>query len=172
MISVSLREEVRSDFDEIRTLLINAFEGFEEANLVEKIRTSEFYIPELSIVALHKKKIVGHILFSKINITNGDSSVPSLALAPVSVLKKFQGSGVGSKLIMKGLEKAPLLGFKSVILLGHADYYPRFGFEPTTIWEVKPPFDVPAENFMGLELVPKGLDIKNGMVKYPDIWGL
>ena len=172
MISIELREEIRSDFGEISALLKNAFDGLEEANLVDRIRSSNYYIPELSIVALHKKKIVGHILFSKIEIQNSESSLSSLALAPVSVLKKFQGQGIGSELIMKGLEKAPQLGYKSVILLGHADYYPRFGFEPTTIWEIKPPFDVPTENFMGIELVPKGLNLAHGIVKYPAIWNL
>ena len=73
---------------------------------------------------------------------------------------------------MSGLEKATDLGFDSVILLGHADYYPRFGFEPTSTWEIRPPFDVPVENFMGIELVPKGLHKKSGTVKYPTIWQL
>lgn len=172
MISVKIREEIRTDFDEIKALLENAFEGSEEADLVERIRNSTYYIPKLSLVATYRNKVVGHILLSKIKINSRNHIISSLALAPVSVLKKFQRQGIGAKLIMTGLEKATLMGYKSVILLGHSDYYPRFGFEPTSIWEIKPPFDVPEENFMGIELVPKGLNCGPGIVEYPEVWNL
>jgi predicted N-acetyltransferase YhbS len=172
MINVEIREENASDYEAVRAVLVNAFESSDEADLVERIRSSQFYIPELSLVAVHKKKIVGHILFSEIEIQSSKTTSKSLALAPVSVIEKLQGNGIGAKLIMNGLEKATDLGFDSVILLGHSDYYPRFGFEPASIWEIKPPFDVPSENFMGIELVPKGLDKKKGIVQYPSVWQL
>lgn len=172
MISINIREEKASDHEGVRKVLLDAFESSDEAELVERIRSSEFFVPELSLIALHKKEIVGHILFSEIEIQSKNSSSTTLALAPVSVIQKFQGNGIGAKLIMNGLEKATRLGYDSVILLGHADYYPRFGFEPTTTWEINPPFDVPAENFMGIELVPKGLHNKSGVVQYPSVWQL
>ncbi|HAH52435.1 MAG TPA: GNAT family N-acetyltransferase [Balneola sp.] len=172
MISINIREEKASDYEAVKKVLLDAFETSEEAELVERIRSSKFYVPELSLVAVHKKKIVGHILFSEIEIQSNKTTYKTLALAPVSVAQKFQRNGIGAKLIMSGLEKATDLGFDSVILLGHADYYPRFGFEPTSTWEISPPFDVPVENFMGIELVPKGLHKKSGTVKYPTIWQL
>ena len=155
MISINIREETSEEFE-----------------LVERIRSSKFYVPELSLVAVVREKVVGHILFSEIEIHSKNSTSIALALAPVSVAQKFQRNGIGAKLIMTGLERATRLGYDSVILLGHADYYPRFGFEPTSTWEISPPFDVPAENFMGIELVPKGLHKKSGTVKYPSVWQL
>jgi predicted N-acetyltransferase YhbS len=172
MINVEIREETASDFEAIRSVLLNAFEGDEEADLVDRIRSSEFYVPELSLVAVHKKKVVGHILFSEIEIRSNNTTSKTLALAPVSVIEKLQGNGIGAKLIMNGLEKATRSGYDSVILLGHSDYYPRFGFEPTSTWEIQPPFDVPHDNFMGIELVPKGLEEKKGIVQYPSVWQL
>ncbi len=172
MIDVEIREETASDYKAVRSVLLDAFESPDEADLVERIRASEFYVPELSLVALHKEHLVGHILFSEIEISSQDKISTTLALAPVSVIQKFQGKGIGAKLIMSGLERATQLKYDSVILLGHSDYYPRFGFEPASTWEIKPPFDVPPENFMGIELVPKGLYKKKGTVQYPSVWQL
>lgn len=172
MINVEIREENASEYEAVRAVLLNAFESSDEADLVERIRSSEFFVPELSLVAVYKKKVVGHILFSEIEILSKKTASKTLALAPVSVIQQLQGNGIGAKLIMSGLEKATDLGFDSVILLGHSDYYPRFGFEPASTWEIKPPFDVPPENFMGIELVPKGLDKKKGIVQYPPVWQL
>ncbi len=75
--------------------------------------------------------------------------------------------GIGSRLVKEGLKKARTLGFKSVIVLGHAKYYPRFGFEPASRWGVQPPFEVPEDVFMALELVRDGLKDIQGTVEYP-----
>ncbi|WP_455367207.1 GNAT family N-acetyltransferase, partial [[Eubacterium] cellulosolvens] len=110
--------------------------------------------------------IVGHILFSKIKI-RGEKDHETLALAPMAVLPKFQKQGIGGKLIREGLNKARELGFDSVIVLGHNEYYPRFGFERASKWNITCPFEVPDEAFMAIELNPGALSVKAGIVEYP-----
>ena len=93
------------------------------------LRNSDEFIPDLSLVALHKDKIIGHILLSKIFIVKGEKSIESLALAPISVLPNYQNKGVGQSLIQRSLEIAEELNFDSVIVMGHSEYYPKFGFK-------------------------------------------
>lgn len=109
-------------------------------------------------------------MFTKLKIKNDLNSFESLALAPVSVLPEFQGKGIGSKLILHGHEIAKDLGYKSVILLGHQDYYPRFGYEICEKYNIKMPFDVPAENCMVIALTEDGLKDVNGEVVYPSVF--
>ncbi|MEZ0181741.1 GNAT family N-acetyltransferase [Flavobacterium oncorhynchi] len=169
---VKLRQENENDYKSVFQLIEKAFEKEEysdhkEQFLVERLRKSEAFIPELSIVAEVEDKIVGHILFTKLEIKNESQSFQSLALAPVSVLPEFQGKGIGSKLILYGHELAKELGYKSVILLGHQDYYPRFGYELCEKYNIKMPFDVPAENCMVISLTENGLSGISGNVVYP-----
>lgn len=169
---IKLRQENENDYKSVFQLIEKAFEKEEysdhkEQFLVERLRKSEAFIPELSIVAEVEDKIVGHILFTKLEIKNESQSFQSLALAPVSVLPEFQGKGIGSKLILYGHELAKELGYKSVILLGHQDYYPRFGYELCEKYNIKMPFDVPAENCMVISLTENGLSGISGNVVYP-----
>ncbi|MDQ6469169.1 N-acetyltransferase [Flavobacterium sp. LHD-80] len=169
---IKLRQEKKDDFESVFQLIEKAFEKEEysdhkEQFLVENLRKSEAFIPELSIVAEVENKIVGHILFTKLEIKNETQTFPSLALAPVSVLPEFQGKGIGSKLILHGHKVAEELGYKSVILLGHQDYYPRFGYELCEKYNIKMPFDVPAENCMVIALAKDGLKDVSGEVVYP-----
>ena len=101
---IKLRQENENDYKSVFQLIEKAFEKEEysdhkEQFLVERLRKSDAFIPELSIVAEVENKIVGHILFTKLEIKNESQSFQSLALAPVSVLPEFQGKGIGSKLI-------------------------------------------------------------------------
>lgn len=103
---------------------------------------------------------------SKIQIVNGPTKVDSLALAPVSVAPEVHRKGVGSQLILAALEKAKQLGYHSVIVLGHPDYYPKFGFKPASLWKIRAPFEVPDEVFMVLELTENALEHTQGIVQY------
>lgn len=128
---------------------------------MNRLRKSEAFIPELSLVAEIDGKIVGQVLFSKIKV--GDTV--QVALAPVSVLPEYQGKGIGGMLIKEGHSIAKNLGYEFSILLGHPTYYPKFGYLPASGFGIKAPFDVPDEAFMAINL--KGLDTKlNGMVEY------
>ena len=102
------------------------------------MRNSDEFIPDLSLVALHRDKIIGHILLSKIFIVKDEKSIESLALAPVSVLPNYQNRGVGQSLIQKSLEVAEKLNFDSVIVMGHSEYYPKFGFKKLLTGVLKP----------------------------------
>ena len=164
---IIIRKEKESDFFDVYELNRNAFGQEIEPKLVDLLRKSNVFIPELSVVATIDNKIVGHILFTKIKIkeTNGNE-FDSLALAPMAVRPDLQRKSIGGQLIRYGLNKAKELGHKSVIVLGHENYYPRFGFVPAEKWKIKAPFDVPANVFMGIELVENGLAGISGTVQY------
>ena len=165
---IKIRKEKETDFSKVHELNLLAFEEKEEAVLVDLLRKNDEFIPQLSLVALRNDEVIGHILFTKIKIIddNGNEN-ESLSLAPMAVLPKYQKKGIGGKLIVAGLKKAKELEFKSVIVLGHEHYYPKFGFVPTTKWNIKSPFEVPDNVFMGLELVKNGLKNVTGIVQYP-----
>ena len=166
---VIYRQETQNDFQEVFELNHKAFGQQNEAKLVDALRKNpNVFIPELSIVAVKNNAIIGHILFTKINIKNGDESLnESLGLAPMAVLPEFQKIGIGRELIRYGLETAKKLGFQSVIVLGHEHYYPKFGFEPAEKWNIKAPSDVPSNVFMAIELVRDSLKNVSGTVIYP-----
>lgn len=153
----------------VKSAFVNAeFTDRKEHELVSRIRKSDAFIPKLSLVAIddENQKIVGHILLSKINIRNDNQSIESLALAPVSVLPDYQSKGIGKKLILEALQKAKELGHHSVVVLGHPEYYPKFGFQKASRWGIKAPFEVPDEVFMALELQENALAHVSGVVEY------
>lgn len=169
---IDIRQERDQDIPQVSALIQAAFSGLEESDqsehlLVGRLRASEAFIPELSLVAVHEETIVGHILLTRIQIQEGDHSFPSLALAPVSVLPEYQGQGIGSQLILAAHKIARDMGFSSIVLLGHATYYPRFGYVHASQHGIRLPFDVPDENYMVMALQEDGLEGVSGMVVYP-----
>ena len=110
--------------------------------------------------------MIGHILLTKIVIVNDEKNTESLALAPVSVLPDYQNKGVGRSLIQKSLEIAKKLNFGSVIVMGHAEYYPKFGFKQASNWGIQAPFDVPDKLLMAIELKKNALDEASGVIQY------
>ncbi|MBC7884482.1 MAG: N-acetyltransferase [Saprospiraceae bacterium] len=165
---LKIRQENRDDINEIYKIHTLAFGQENEGKLVDLLRDSDTFVPELSLVATIDNKIVGHILFTKIKIADDNQNeFDSLALAPIAIKPDIQKKGIGGQLIRAGLNKARELNFESVIVLGHEHYYPKFGFVPTTKWNIKSPFDVATNLFMGLELMEGGLKNVSGIVKYP-----
>ena len=170
---MNIRKEEKKDYKKVFSLIENAFKDevytdHKEQYLVERLRNSASFIPELSLVAEIDDEIVGYILLTKIKIINDNLQVSeSLALAPVAVLKRYQGKGIGGKLILEAHRKSKELGFKSVILLGHEKYYPKFGYEMTKKYGIKLPFNVPDENCMLIELTENALKDVSGTVEYP-----
>jgi len=165
--TLRIRKEKRDDYPIITEVLSLAFGRKNEGHLVERLRVNPSFLPELSIVAEIESSIIGHILFFPVSIVSGNVRLPSLALAPISVVPDYQGRGVGKELIEYGLKRSAELGSKSVIVLGHAAYYPRFGFRPASKWYIKAPFEVPDDAFLAMELVKNGLKDVSGTVEYP-----
>jgi putative acetyltransferase len=172
-IAVDIRPETANDQESqkmqkmIYDLHLAAFGREVEPKLVGKIRSRDNFIPELSLVAVNEKKIVGHLLFSIIAIESKGEEIPTLALSVISVLPEYQGKGIGIKLIERGLDECRRLGHNVVIVIGHPSYYPRFGFVPASGYGLSVPFEAPDEAVMAAELTPGALEGISGTILYP-----
>jgi predicted N-acetyltransferase YhbS len=165
--NISIQPETPDDIDEIYELNQLVFEQDNEARLVDHVRQGPHFIPELSLVAYSDEKLIGYILFSQITIANGEYRYQSLGLTSMVVHPEYQKRGIGAKLITHGLQRASELGFTDVFVFGHEFYFPKFGFVPAAKWNIRPPFDVPSDVFMALELVPNALANVSGVVEFP-----
>lgn len=165
--NISIRPEQPADIDDVYELNQLVFEQDNEARLIDHVRQGPHFISELSLVAYSDEKLIGYILFSQITIANGDYRHQSLGLTSMVVHPAYQKRGVGAKLITYGLQRATDLGYTDVFVFGHEFYFPKFGFLPATKWNIRPPFEVPAEVFMGLELEPNALKHVSGIVEFP-----
>jgi putative acetyltransferase len=163
-----IRDELPSDRQQVRTVNEAAFGRPDEADLIDRLRDEGVIL--LSLVAEVDGQIVGHILFSRMSIETPLGSVPAVSLAPMAVLPGHQGRHIGSRLVRHGLSTLRDRGEAIVIVLGHKDYYPRFGFESEKARYLISPF--PPEAFMALELSDGALANVHGPVKYPDAFGL
>ncbi len=157
-----VRPETPADHEGVARLLTDAFGGPAEARLVELLRSPDVYVPELTLVAEVDGEVVGHILFSRVRV--GD--VSALALAPMAVAPAHQRSGVGTALARAALERASGRPEAAVIVLGHPEYYPRFGFVPASRFGIEPPWpDIPDDAFLVLPL-PGYTEACRGVVVY------
>jgi predicted N-acetyltransferase YhbS len=164
---ITIRPERKNDYGEIKKITDLAFGQVNEGIIIENLRDNPDYIAKLSLVAIIDNKIVGHILFFPVAITNDWGKNITLSLGPMAVHPDFQKKGIGSKLINEGFKIARKLGYQSSIVVGHPSYYPRFGFKPARNWYIRLSFDVPDEAFMAIELTPNALKKCSGMIEYP-----
>jgi predicted N-acetyltransferase YhbS len=174
---VTIRPETPADYARVFEITEAAFRDLPisdhtEQHLVNRLRTSTAFIPELSLVAELDGEVVGHILFTRAAIVGPDRTWESLTLAPVSVAPPYQRHGIGGQLIRAGIEIACELGFDNINLVGHAEYYPRFGFVRASLYGVRCAFDVPDDVSMLLELKPGALDGVSGMIRYAPEFGM
>ncbi|ARV58958.1 GNAT family N-acetyltransferase [Nostocales cyanobacterium HT-58-2] len=160
-------QETDNQIEKIRQLITDAFGQTKEAALVETIRKSSNFIPELSLVAQENEDVLGHILFSSIVIETSQETFPVLALAPLSVTPLRQRQGIGSKLVEVGLIRCRELNHSIVIIVGEPRYYNRFGFQKASQFGLHSSLPIPDEVFMVLELKPSALMNVNGTVWYP-----
>lgn len=165
---IAIRPENTDDRDAIREIHRAAFGQENEGALVNAIRSSPGFIPTLSLLAIVEGRTVGHVLFSRIDIETESGDIPVLGLAPLAVDPDAQRRGIGSALVRAGLEESHRLGEHIVIVLGHADYYPRFGFVSAPPLGITSPFAVEASHFMVAALAPGVLDGVAGRVRYPE----
>lgn len=158
-----VRAEQERDRAAVHAVNVAAFETSSEADLVDALR--EQAEPVVSLVAEDNGVIVGHIMFSPVSLS-GHPGLKMMGLAPVAVSPEHQRKGIGSALVRMGLEQCKQLGFVAVVVLGHPEFYPRFGFSPSTRFGIDSEYEVPDEVFMTKELQPAALDGKTGTVKY------
>ena len=168
MTGILIRKEANDDFKAIKDVNDLAFGQNQEGDLIDKLREKAEFSGELSLVALLGDKIIGHILFFQVSIISEKVISASLSLGPMAVLPDYQNKGIGGELIRAGLNKAKELGFKSVVVLGHPEYYPRFGFRKASEWNIKDPFGAPEEAMMAIELEKGSLDFGGGIIDYPE----
>ncbi len=168
----SIRTENQQDYDKVDKVIMAAFKNMSESDqsehlLVKRLRQEKTFNQELSIVACIEDNIVGHILLTSIFIKNKEEQFETLALAPVSVLPKFQKKGIGAQLILEAHRRAQFHDYKSIVLIGHEDYYPRFGYQRASSFDIRFPFEAPDQNCFAIELIKGSLANVFGEVVYP-----
>jgi putative acetyltransferase len=163
-----IRSEQSKDHVAVRRLNTESFETTAEANLVDALR--EQAAPLISLVAEDAGEIVGHILFSPVSLP-GYPGLNVMGLAPMAVAQTRQRQGIGSALVRVGLDECKRLGAGAVVVLGHPEYYPRFGFTRSTHFGIGCEYEVPEEVFMAIELEPGYLRGKSGRIRYHPAFG-
>jgi len=162
---LEIREEQIEDVVAIRNINDLAFGQTQESLIVDRLRQSCGDL--LSLVAIAEGHPVGHILFSPVMIESRGGMVQGMGLAPMAVLPEFQRQGIGSGLIRYGLEILRERSCPYVIVLGHSDYYPRFGFEPASRYGIGSQWEgVPDEAFMILILDKPTMHGVSGIARY------
>ncbi len=162
------REETVSDQEAIREIHRAAFGSDEEARLVDALRKEGAFVA--SLVAEVDGRVVGHILFTELPIQTADGVVRAVALAPMGVAPGFQRRGIGAALVRQGLQLCRARGYAAVVVVGHPEYYPRFGFSAKLAERLRAPFSGPA--FMALELVPGALAGIEGAPRYAEAFAV
>ena len=166
-----VRAERPEDGPAIAAVNRRAFGREDEARIVAAVRASDGFIPELSMVAERDGTVVGHAMFSRATICDGDQHWRVLVLGPVAVLPELQRQGIGSAMIQEGLAAARAASHRVVVLLGHPTYYPRFGFEPSARHGIQQPFKV-GDASMALFLDPAARGTVRGVVVWPPAFGV
>ncbi|MBI5623296.1 MAG: N-acetyltransferase [Elusimicrobia bacterium] len=150
MSPINVRKEQPEDIPAIRELTTAAFKESAEADIVDNIR--KHHKDALSLVATRDEKVVGHILFSPVIIECGKKKVKGMALGPMAVAPEEQRKGIGTELVRAGISRMRGRSIPYVVLVGHPDFYPRFGFERASRRGITCKWDVPDDVFMILIL--------------------
>lgn len=158
-----IRLEAVRDREAVRHLNEAAFGGPVEADLIEALHRENALT--VALVAQLDGEVVGHIVFSPVSLEPATAQ-PLVGLGPMAVAPPFQRRGIGMSLVQEGLNRCRAAGAEAVVVVGHAEYYPRFGFRPAHQFGLRCEFDVPGEAFMALELAPNSLQHVSGVVRY------
>jgi len=156
-LDVKIRQESAADSAEVLEVVRLAFGRSVESQLVEKFRQNTNYVPELSLVAEYDGHVIGHILFFPIEVKVDGKVLQTLVLAPLSVHPSYQRRSVGGELVKAGLAIVKRRGYPSVLVVGHPNYYPRFGFRRASEWGFQMKEADPPEAFMAIEFIEGGL---------------
>jgi putative acetyltransferase len=164
-----IRAECSEDVAAIDHVNHEAFDSDVEARLVKALRDERAVIA--SLVAVDEGgRIVGHILFSSATVLTASHEMRVASLAPMAVIPARQRTGIGSMLVIRGLQECKRAGYRAAIVVGHPRYYPRFGFSSALVANVHNPF-AKGDAFMGFELAHGSLsDLDDGQIVYPDAY--
>jgi putative acetyltransferase len=163
MLMPIIRAEKADDVPKVNALNMLAFPTEAEANLVDALRDEAQ--PVISLVAVEDDAIVGHIMFTPVELL-AHPSLKIMGLGPMAVIPGRQRGGIGTKLVEEGLKRCRETGAGAVVVLGHPSYYPRFGFEPASQRQIDSEYDVPPEVFMIIELIVDFLSDVEGTIRY------
>lgn len=167
--NVKIRLEEAKDYKLVEAITKEAFTRddylVDEHYIIHKLRQTDDFIKELTYVLVYEGKVVGQITYTKSRIV-GDDIHHVISFGPVSIKPAFQGKGLGSLLIKTSLEKAKELGYKAVVIYGHKDYYPRFGFKNSAFYKIQTAEGTNHDYFMTLELQNGALDQVSGRFYY------
>jgi putative acetyltransferase len=162
---ITIRGEESGETQKIRIVLQKAFPQTEEADIVDKLRQG--CSNRISLVAVSKEQIIGHILFTPVTIQAEKGIIVGMGLGPMAVLPEFQRRGIGSQLVRAGLNLIRKGRYPFVVVLGHPKYYPRFGFLPASQHGVRSEYEnVPDEACMMLVLNQQAIEGVSGVAKY------
>jgi len=161
---VIVREERPEDIEAIHAVNEKAFGQAQESQLVDALRKNSGVL--LSLVATLNGRVVGHILYSPVSISSDGKAVIGAGLGPMAVLPEYQRQGIGGNLIEAGNQKLREMGCPFVVVLGHPEYYPRFGFKPASAYDIRCEWDVPDNVFMVLVMDQSKMKNISGAAKY------
>ena len=159
MQKLTIRPEEHRDYKSIVSLILRSFregtdysDGTDIVALVEEIRDSKYYIPELSFVAERGGAIVGHFLFSRFPLSptpagghGGAADTPIVMLAPVSVHADYFRQGIGSAMLRMGMERVRQAGFRGITVEGNYRFYNRVGFRTSAEYGIYPTSGYPMQ---------------------------
>lgn len=165
----SVRTEHPGDLHAVRRVNEAAFGRSDEADLVDRLR---LWLPDyVGLVAVQEDAVIGHLVLSPVTFEPDQPDLAAAGLAPMAVLPEHQQRGVGSALVRASLDACRERGVEAVVVLGHPDYYPRFGFRPASTFGLRCVYEAPDEAFMALPLRPHALDGLAGTVHYHPTFG-
>ncbi|MDM8536010.1 N-acetyltransferase [Desulfobacterales bacterium HSG17] len=167
-----IREASDLDLNDVLLVEREAFGYDKESNLVNDLLSDQSARPLHSLLAFNAGRAVGHVLFTSAYLGDTQKSVSISLLAPLAVIPDFQKQGVGGKLIEHGLKLLTNSGVDLVFVLGHPDYYPRYGFKPAGVQGFEAPYPIPekhANAWMVQELHPGVIDSISGKIKCADM---
>lgn len=175
MTEILVRPEAPADAAAIAAAVRRSYHGVAYSNqrehlMIERLRRSPAYIPELALVAEVGGAIAGHIMLTRIRIRSEHGDVAALALAPLSVAPEFQRQGVGAALVRQAHRRGAELGYGAIVLVGIAGYYQQFGYQPLGNYPITLPFQVHPDHSLIIALAADGLDGVAGQVEYAPEW--
>jgi predicted N-acetyltransferase YhbS len=170
-----IRSERATESSAISALVIKAYAAVpysdhREHLMVEALRASPSFVPELSLVGEIGDDLAGYLLLTKITVEGASGPGHGLSLAPLAIAPEYQDRGVGAALVSEAHTRAERLGFEYVLLIGLPHYYPRFGYEPLGNHPIGLPFLAPQANCMIRRLRPDGLKGVEGVVRFDPAW--